>query len=526
MNFLEMYWSDVYKTGHKPMLPQGSLLMSSNLTPRSGKHANFKGATGVISIGQQVTVRQMAEDWKNNFFDRPVEEIFQFGKDIEMMCMLENYDVSHIIELHTLGYLPLEIRAVQEGAFIPYKVPMLSITNTAPLNGTIADWLVNYIETILSAESWQAPTSATLALEYYKLGMEYAKMTDPENTWFVDYQFHDFSARGLAGKSGMIKSGLGFASVSRGSDTLVCIPAARKYYDEPFDEVIINSVIASEHAIMCSLTGFFIHNKKGSWDKVGDMEVETFRYLLQKFPKGILSLVSDTWDLWRVITEYCVILKDEILARDGKLVIRPDSGDPADILCGYYEIPVGPILDNYNEAEIDHAKKGKGVIELLWDIFGGTVTSTGYKKLDSHIGAIYGDSITIDRAKDIFERLKKKGFASTNVVLGVGSYSLQYVTRDTHGFAQKATYIEVLGTEKETIGIEIFKDPITDDGMKKSAKGLLAVHDVEGVLTLKDQCTWEEVKSENNQMKVIFRDGQFYNQTTFKEIRERVKRIL
>jgi nicotinamide phosphoribosyltransferase len=343
--------------------------------------------------------------------------------------------------------------------------------------------------------------------------------------------------RGMGGKSAIINSGLGFAMCSRGSDTLPVIPAARMYYDE--EKPCINSVIATEHAIMCTLTGFYLKSKNGDWEHIGELEVETFRDLLKRFPKGILSVVSDTWDLWRVITDYCRILKDDILARDGKLVIRPDSGDPVDIVCG---------LNTATQDRIDHPQyvngeisasgnirfvesgaseaEYKGVIELLWDIFGGTMSATGYKKLDSHIGAIYGDSITLERAKNIFERLAAKGFASTNIVLGVGSYSLQYVTRDTHGFAQKATYVEVefLNANNELVieGIEIFKDPTTDVGkVKKSARGLIAVHEDEnGELYIKDQCTWEEEKQ--GVMQVIFENGEFFNQTTLTEIRKRI----
>jgi nicotinamide phosphoribosyltransferase len=233
-------------------------------------------------------------------------------------------------------------------------------------------------------------------------------------------------------------------------------------------------------------------------------EFATFRKFLLDNPTGIISLVSDTFDLFKVITEYLPKLKDIIMSRDGKLVIRPDSGDPVDILCGDYNSPPTPLT------AID-----KGVIELLWDIFGGTVSSTGYKVLDSHIGAIYGDSINYDRAQRIFERLEAKGFASTNVVLGIGSYSLAFVTRDTHGSAQKATYIEVNG-----IGIEIFKDPITDVGVKKSAKGLLQVYEEDDVIKLKDQCTWEE--EGKGLLQVIFEDGKFYNLTTLTRIREKL----
>ena len=175
-----------------------------------------------------------------------------------------------------------------------------------------------------------------------------------------------------------------------------------------------------------------------------------------------MSIVSDTWDLWEVLTEYLPQLKDEIMARDGKVVIRPDSGDPVDIICGTR-------LGNDTTGSQSTSTES-GVIELLWDTFGGTINEKGYKELDSHIGCIYGDAITHERAREIFERLEAKGFASTNIVFGVGSFTYQFNTRDTFGFAMKATYGEVNG-----VGREIFKDPITDNGEKKSAKGLLMV---------------------------------------------------
>jgi len=554
--FLEIYWTDVYKTGHKFMLPKGSYLMYSNFTPRSGKLSNIKDSKFVISAGQQKLVRQMKHDWDVNFFQRDVEEIYQFGRDMTEMLMLEQpYDVSHFIALHELGYLPLCIKAIPEGLKIPYKVPLFTVYNTHPISNVVFDWLVNYLETIGSAESWQTPTSATTGYAYRQLGLEWAKKTDPENLWFVDYQFHDFSMRGMGGKSAIINSGLGFAMCSRGSDTLPVIPAARMYYDEV--KACINSVIATEHAIMCTLTGFYLKTKEGSWDRIGELEVETFRDLLKRFPSGILSIVSDTWDLWRVITDYCRILRNEILARNGKVVLRPDSGDPVDIICGlnipkfssidesaqYFEKNINSsnnyfIVDDkyynvvkhsgseFKYTQLECKPEFKGVIELLWEIFGGTITSKGYKKLDSHIGAIYGDSITLDRAERIFQRLATKGFASTNIVLGVGSYSLQYVTRDTHGFAQKATYVEIqfLNEKNKLVieGIEIFKDPVTDSGkVKKSARGLIAVHEDEhGELYIKDQCTWEE--ENQGVMQVIFKNGEFFNQTTFTEIRKRI----
>lgn len=522
MNFLEIYWTDVYKTGHKFMLPPGSNLMLSNMTPRSGRLSNAN-LDGVIAIGMQKMVRQMKEDWGVNFFGRPVSEIDEFGRDMTEMLMLpEPYDVSHFKQLHELGYLPLEVRAVEEGVLLPYKVPLYTIMNTQPINNQIFDWLVNYLETICSAESWMMPTSATTAFCFKKDGKTGIELTDPENMWFLDYKYHDFSMRGLSGKSSIINSGLGFAAVSKGSDTLPVIPAARKFYDET--DACINSVLATEHAVMCAVTGFYLKEKDGSWDRIGDLEIETFLYLLRKFPNGILSLVSDTWDLYRVITDYCVKLKDEILARDGKLVIRPDSGDPVDILTGTIRYSDKESYDAYirHTQPDERTPEMKGVIELLWEIFGGDITSTGYKRLHPKVGAIYGDSITLERSRDIDKWMIAKKFATTNYVLGVGSYSLQRVTRDTHGFAQKATYIEVDG-----YGIEIFKDPVTDNGVKKSARGLLSVYkDDAGRYMLKDRATWDEFNSDDNQLKVIFKDGEFFNPITLTKIRENINKLL
>jgi nicotinamide phosphoribosyltransferase len=208
------------------------------------------------------------------------------------------------------------------------------------------------------------------------------------------------------------------------------------------------------------------------------------------------------------------------MSRDGKIVIRPDSGDPVDIICGYNSLTPYEFNEKHVTVADGHPSH-KGLIELLWDTFGGTVNEQGYKVLDSHIGAIYGDSITPDRARQIIARLKEKGFASTNIVLGIGSYTYQYNTRDTFGFAMKATYVEVNGE-----GREIFKDPITDDGTKKSARGLLYVqqNDVNGEYELWDMVSKDTEKT--GELKTIFKDGKFYNQTTLTEVRERLDNLL
>ena len=260
-----------------------------------------------------------------------------------------------------------------------------------------------------------------------------------------------------------------------------------------------------------------LETRKRKVIKTTTNELDGIRTLIGKYPAGILSMVSDTFDLWRMCTKYLPLLKEEILARkDGKLVIRPDSGDPVDILCG---LNTGKYRGQFSDENsfYEFFKDGvspyrkeefKGVIELLWDVFGGTINEQGYKVLDPHIGAIYGDSITIDRSNEICRRLAEKGFASTNVVLGIGSFTYQYNTRDTFGFAMKATYVEINGE-----GREIFKDPITDDGTKKSATGLLCVETLpDGKIGLYDKVTLNT--EDTGLLQTIYKDRVFNNQTT------------
>ena len=457
--------TDGYKTGHHQQYPKGTTLVYSNFTPRSNKYAP-KGCDQLVSFGQQMIVKQIHDAFANEFFNRPKDEVCGEMKRELSMYLNTDYDVAHFEALHDLGYLPIHIKAIEEGTLVPMKVPVLTIYNTLPE----FYWITNYLETIISNLLWKPMTSATIAYQYRKVLTKWQEKTDAERSWFIDWQGHDFSMRGMDSVDAVISSGLGHLTSFSGSDSLPAIFGARKFYNET--EFVAGSVNATEHSVMCAGTK--------------EDEVGTFRNLMQTYPTGILSIVSDTWDLWKVCTEHVVTLKEEILARDGKVVIRPDSGDPVDIICGFekpdtlYRNPIDARKYRASDAE------AKGVIELLWDVFGGTINEQGYKVLDSHIGAIYGDSITIERAEEICKRLEAKGFASTNVVLGIGSFTYQYNTRDTFGFAMKATYVEVTELDGlsnipdkdgilgfKTVGREIFKNPITDDGTKKSATGCL-----------------------------------------------------
>lgn len=480
--------TDGYKTSHNKQYPKGTTLVYSNFTPRSNKYAP-KGCNEVVVFGPQMVMMQLHETFQKEFFSKPKEEVCGEMKQDLSMYLGSDYDVSHFEALHDLGYLPINVKSLPEGTKVPIRVPVLTIYNTHP----DFYWVTNYLETILSNLLWKPMTSATIANQYRKVLTKWQEKTDKEKSWFIDWQGHDFSMRGMDSVEAVVSSGLGHLTSFMGTDSLPTIWGARKYYGA--EGSFCGSVPATEHSVMCA---------GGKED-----EIETFRRLLETYPTGILSVVSDTWDLWKVCTEHVVTLKEEILARDGKLVIRPDSGDPVHILCGYS----GKEGDEYVDPT---TPEGKGVIELLWDVFGGETNEQGYKVLDSHIGAIYGDSITIDRADEICRRLEAKGFASTNVVLGIGSFTYQYNTRDTFGFAMKATYVEVQGE-----GREIFKDPITDDGTKKSATGLLSVASNSEGLYLVDKCSWP---GENvGLLQTIYKDGEFFSKTTLQEIRTKLK---
>jgi nicotinamide phosphoribosyltransferase len=489
--------TDGYKTGHHQQYPKGTTLVYSNFTPRSNKYAP-KGCDQLVSFGQQMIVKQIHDAFANEFFNRPKDEVCGEMKRELSMYLNTDYDVAHFEALHDLGYLPIHIKAIEEGTLVPMKVPVLTIYNTLPE----FYWITNYLETIISNLLWKPMTSATIAYQYRKVLTKWQEKTDAERNWFIDWQGHDFSMRGMDSVDAVISSGLGHLTSFSGSDSLPAIFGARKFYNET--EFVAGSVNATEHSVMCAGTK--------------EDEVGTFRNLMQTYPTGILSIVSDTWDLWKVCTEHIVTLKEEILARDGKVVIRPDSGDPVDIICGTEDYTRSKLsYEDVKDMPAAHPS-AKGVIELLWDVFGGTINEQGYKVLDSHIGAIYGDSITIERAEEICKRLEAKGFASTNIVLGVGSFTYQFNTRDTFGFAMKATYVEVEGE-----GREIFKNPITDDGTKKSATGLLSVfeNEINGSYELTDHCNWEtEAKGE---LQTIYKNGQFENQTTLTAIRARLK---
>jgi len=296
-------------------------------------------------------------------------------------------------------------------------------------------------------------------------------------------------------------TGIGHLYSFIGTDSVAAIDMAMQAYDaNPAEGPIGVSVFATEHSVMC------MGSKEGEYDTIK-------RLITELYPTGIISIVSDTWDFWKVLTVIAPKLKEEIQNRKpdamglAKVVFRPDSGDPVKIIVG------DPDAKKDSPAY-------KGAVECLWEIFGGTINTKGYKALNERVGLIYGDSITLKRAKQILHGLEEKGFASNNIVFGIGSYTYQFVSRDTFGWAMKATWGQVKGQ-----GIEIFKDPVTDNGVKKSAKGLLHVAEIsseyiDSEYILTDQVTPELEKG--GALKIVLEDGVLFNQITLNEIRARL----
>lgn len=470
--------TDAYKLGHirQYEIAGDTEIVYSNFTNRGSR---IPGVDHVIHFGLQAFLQSYMDKFEAFFAadEDTVAELYE-GR-LESILRSRGIGSEHIRALHRKGYLPLLFTAVPEGTPVPLRVPSFIVENTDPE----FFWLTNYIETAVSAAYWQPSTSATIAREYRRIFEEGARRTGADPA-AIDWQGHDFSFRGMSSWETAAASGAGHLLSFTGTDSLVSLEWIDRYYG---GEYVAGSVTATEHSVMCTATAV-----------IG--EFEAFRRLLLDNPTGIISIVSDTFDLWEVITDFLPRLKNEILARDGKLVIRPDSGDPVDILCG---------------TEVQkNLPSGKGVIELLYDVFGGTVNEAGFIELDPHIGAIYGDSITRDRAQQIIDRLAKKGFVSTSVVDGIGSFTYQYNTRDTFMSAMKATWAQVDG-----VGYDLQKNPVTDSGTKKSAKGRLAVFADEetGDLYLVEGATPEQEKE--SLLQPVWMDGEFIQFQSFADVR-------
>lgn len=567
MKMNPMLMTDFYKISHRIMSEKGTEKIYSTFTPRASR---IEGIEEVVFFGLQGFVKDYLIDYFNeNFFDLPKEKVVaDYKRTITYTLGASCADTKHIEALWDLGYLPIKINALPEGTLIPIRIPAFTIENT----DKDFYWLTNFLETVISAETWKVITATTIVKKYRDICEKWADKTADIKD-HLQWQCHNFSFRGMSGKEDATTTGAGHLLYFTGTDTIPSIKYLEKYYNANIEKELVGaSVMATEHSIQCGY-----HN-----------DMKYFKRIITEIvPEGIVSIVSDGYDYWNVIGSVIPTLKEDIMDRNGKTVIRPDSGDPVKIICGnaqivdltsdkycktledckdymkeyliegvredtphgehgvmedsaifkfgdkHYRIEIDIEWNRYDKRfyfietssissceEVELTLEQKGSIEALWDIFGGTINSKGYKVLDSHVGLIYGDAITPERAEEIFRQLESKGFSSENIVFGVGSYSLGYYTRDTFGIAVKATYTVINGEEKM-----IFKDPKTDSGLKKSQKGMVIVtKDEEGKIILtdnllndqKEELWWKDLLED------VFINGELFRDESLFEIRARV----
>jgi len=475
--------TDAYKLDHRRQYELSGKItrVYSNYTHRGSR---IFGVDKIVHFGLQAALKKCLNKAWQGFFNADEDRVCALYDERVTSILGRPIPVDHIRALHRLGFLPLRVCSAPEGTRIPIGVPSWTIENTAPE----FFWLTNYVETVLSCATWLGSTSATIAAEYRRILLEAADLTgtDPAT---VDWAAHDFSSRGMSSPESAALSGAAHLLSFYGSDTLCALEFVDQYYG---GGAILGSVAATEHSVMCA--GIAMAGERAMFER-----------LLDLYPTGILSIVSDTFNLWDVCTKILPALRDKINARVGKLVIRPDSGDPLKILCG-------------NPAAKPNSPEHLGVIRLLDQTFGHTVNEKGYKHLNSRVGAIYGDSITLNRAKDITHKLRTLGYASDVVVFGVGSYTYQYQTRDTFMSAIKATEVVVDGAS-----VSIKKDPVTDGGTKKSATGRLAVLADEKTGELRLVQNASPVEESASLLQPLWENGYFIRRENFCDIQRRVR---
>ena len=495
MSINPLFNIDFYKVDHRRQYPDTTTEIYSNFTPRYVKpnHNLLEDFDNqVVVFGIQGFLSEFFWNWEINFFACPKEDVI--GEYKKLVCHslnLSEFDTSHLEALHDLGYLPIEIKAIKEGFRVSIGIPILTIRNTHP----DFFWLTNYLETALSAGLWKPITSATTAFEFKRLLTNFANHTC-DNHLHVPYQAHDFSFRGMSGLEDAMTSGAAHLTSFYGTDCIPAIEYLTQEYNAGELPIVGCSIPATEHSVMCAEGGQY-----GEFMTIDRLITETY-------PTGMLSIVADSFNFWETLRFIGQEMRQEVLNRDGKIVIRPDSGSPFEIICGTDKLP----SDHYPEN--NEQRMHLGALQTLWKYFGGTINDKGYKVLDPHIGLIYGDSITVTLADKILKQMEKMGFASSNIVFGVGSYTYQYVTRDTFGFAMKATSAVIDGERRA-----IFKDPVTAKGSKTSAKGLLYVGiDIEPPrFTLEENVTEEQEKG--GCLETIFLNGDMVSRTTLRSVR-------
>ena len=557
-----LYWTDSYKVSHiNFQIPEVNSIYSNASVRFAHYMKELLGeyfSNEFVAFGFQWMMLRFHMMAKYGFFERPKQEVMDEMRELHANY-IGNEQLEQFGKLHDLGYIPLLVKALDEGTVAPVGLPFYTVENTLP----DFEWLANYLESGMSTDTWKQMTVATVAYAYRKITNKFAMETQG-NLDGTDFQNHDFSTRGQSGfESGGI-NGVAFLTSSKGTDNLPSLWVADKFYFSTNTEFgsLAGSVPAGEHSVTTLGINAIIARAEAEGETIDKAEAE-YRYakwvMSEQFPSGIMSYVADSYDYWDFIENLLPRLKDDIMDRDGKFVVRGDSGNPVNVIAGYriFDADSAPSLMGRFESaqqlllnvhmwykESYEAVKFKGLyyiidkttgvlrlnevsrvealgtIQCLWDTFGGVVNDLGYKHLDSHIGMIYGDGITVARSVEILSRLKEKGFASTNIVFGVGSYSLNMLSRDHLGIAIKATNSTIMVDGKE-VEMPIYKDPKTDSS-KKSDKGyLVVVEDEDGKLIKKDMQS-RKAMEEVGELKTLYQNGLFHKFTDVETIRAKL----
>ena len=478
---------DFYKAVHAEMPPKNITKSVSYFTPRMSR---VKRWDKVVMFGLQGFIKTYLIDYFNEeFFDKPFEEIiYEYKRIMDASLGKDTYKIDKIENLHKLGYLPIEIVALPEGTIVPMHVPMFGITNT---HKDFA-WLPQALESLVSAEMWHPMLVATVGKTYRDIVNYYYDLTCDDSIP-KSKALGAFDFRGEECLESAVKAGAGWCLSFLNTATVPTIPYLEKnYFCDCTKEDVAYGSPSTEHSVMCS-----------NYAIDGDEITLLRRLLTEIYPNTSFSAVLDSYDYWNVINNILPQLKTEIMNHNGCMLMRGDSGDCVEVVT-------------------------KTVFKL-WDEFGGTINSKGYKVLDPHVKAIYGDSITVQRCEEIYRILMKNGFACSNVALGVGSFSFQCIeedgflkpfTRDTFSSCIKATYCEIDGKP-----FPIFKNP-KDGGFKKSQKGCCRVYTrCDGSIYYEDELTWEQaIKSgkHGNMLIPVFKDGELLKEQSLKEIRDRL----
>lgn len=447
--------TDSYKLTHGAMYPEGTKGVYSYLEARRGARDDE-----TVFFGLQPILDDLARGITPQDFMR-AKEI----SDAHMGPGIFNEEGwLRILEVHG-GKLPLRIKAAPEGTVVPVGNVLMTVENTDPH----LPWLTNALESKL-LHVWYPITVATSSREVKKMLKE--KLIEAGSPLDgLDFMLHDFGYRGVSSDESAAIGGAAHLVNFQGTDTLVAIEFLQDNYDADMPAF---SVPATEHSVMTSL------------GEVG--EAVLVRDLLDKYPSGILSLVGDSYDIFRFTRRIGTDFRDRVTARDGKVVVRPDSGDP------FTQVPQ--------------------LLEILWECFTGTTTEKGYRVLDPHVGLLWGDGLDgPDEIEKIVVASMAAGFSPANLVFGMGGGLLQKVNRDTERFAFKCS-----AQKRNGVWVPIQKNPL--DQSKASKPGRLALIQTPGGFVTMPEAT-QEGYGHKDILQTVFENGEVTSRTTLEEARAR-----